>query len=388
MKDKVKNIINNISEDIIKLSDEIYNNPELGNQEFNSCRLHVELLRKYGFNVEENYLNEKTGFKAFYKSKKEGPTVAYMAEYDALPGIGHGCGHNILGATSTGAGITLKGVIDEIGGTVIVFGTPAEETSGAKVIYAEKGAFDDVDVAMICHPSSVHQRSGNSLAMEAIQFEFFGKTSHAASSPEKGINALDGVIGTFNSINALRQHIRSDARIHGIIKDGGKAANIVPEYASAQFYIRAKTKTYLNELVEKVKNCARAASLATGTRLEISNYELSYDNLVTNKRLSDLYCEKLSELTDVKIHDQGESFGSLDAGNVSHICPTIHPYFSITADESIAGHTLEFAKATKTAYAYEQMKIAIQALALTGVEVIVNKKLLQEIKEEFNNTEK
>ncbi len=388
MKEKIKSIVDNIADEIIKLSNDIYDNPELGNEEYNSCKLHVELLRKHGFNVEENYLDEKTGFKAEYKSKKEGPTIAYMAEYDALPGIGHGCGHNILGATSTGAGITLKNLLDEIGGTVIVFGTPAEETNGAKVTYAEKGAFNNVDVAMVCHPSTVHQRSGTSLAMEAIQFEFYGKTSHAASSPEKGINALDGVINTFNNINAMRQHIRSDARIHGVIADGGKAANIVPDYAKAQFYVRAKTKTYLIELVERVKNCARGAAIATGAKLEISNYELSYDNLVTNKKLSDLYCENLSKLTDAKIHDQDNSFGSLDAGNVSHICPTIHPYFSITTDESITGHTIEFAEATKTSYAYEQTKIAIQALAITGAEIITNKELLNEIKEEFNKAEK
>lgn len=388
VKEKIKNIVDNISEEIIKLSNDIYDNPELGDEEYESCKLHVELLKKHGFTVEENYLNEKTGFKAEYKSKKEGPTVAYMAEYDALPGIGHGCGHNMLGATSTGAGITLKNLLDEIGGTVIVFGTPAEETNGAKVSYAQKGAFDKVDVAMVCHPLAVHQRSGTSLAMEAIQFEFFGKTSHAASSPEKGINALDGVINTFNSINAMRQHMRSDARIHGVIVDGGKAANIVPDYAKAQFYVRAKTKKYLLELVERVKNCARGASLATGAKLEISNYELSYDNLVTNQKLSDLYCDKLSQLTDAKIHDQDSSFGSLDAGNVSHICPTIHPYFSITPDKNIVGHTIEFAESTRTPYAYENMKIAIAALAMTGAEVITNKELLKEIKEEFNKAEK
>ena len=366
------------------LSKSIYDEPELGNKEFKSAQKHVTLLKKYGFQVQYPYMGVETGFKAIYKSQKEGPTIAYLCEYDALPGIGHGCGHNILGTTSTGAGILLKLFIDEVGGTVIVFGTPAEETSGAKVIYADKGAFDDVDIALVAHPSSEYSRSGKSLAMEAIQFDYHGKTSHAAASPEKGINALDAVINTFNNINALRQQTKSDARIHGVIKEGGEAANIIPEYAMAQFYVRAQTKTYLNELVQKVKACAEGASKAAGTTLEISNYEFSYDNLVTNETLSQLFIDQLKVMGVTEIRDAGDSFGSLDAGNVSHKCPTIHSYFDIVGDPSIAAHTRAFAESTLTDYAYENMQTTICALVLTAVKVIEDKSILDQIKAEFD----
>ncbi len=388
MKEKIISVINSIEDELINLSSKIYQNPELGNKEYKACKFHTELLRKHGFDIENKYLGIETAFKAEYKSSKKGPNIAFLAEYDALPGIGHGCGHNILGTTSTGAGIVLKNIIDEIGGKVIVFGTPAEETSGAKVVFSEKGAFDNVDIALIAHPANAYSKSGTSLAMEAIQFAFTGKTAHAASSPQKGINALDAVINTFNNINALREHIRSDARIHGIITEGGKAANIVPEYAVAQFYVRATTKKYLRQLVEKVKNCARGSSLAAGTQLDISNFEYSYDDLVTNEKLSSVFCENLKRLGCLNIEESEDSLGSIDAGNVSHCCPTIHPYFDITGNKEIIGHTREFAEVTLTKYAYEQMKITVAALVMTAVEVIKNEKLLNEIKEEFENIEK
>ncbi|MBF8983937.1 M20 family metallopeptidase [Lutibacter sp. B2] len=384
---KVSECIENISEECIQLSEYILENPELGNEEVKACKAHVDLLKKYGFEVEEEYMGIKTAFRATFDSTKEGATIAYLAEYDALPGIGHGCGHNILGATSTGAGITLSKVIKEIGGKVVVFGTPAEETNGAKVHIVDNGGFDDIDISMMAHPAGKHYKSGSSLAMQAIQFIFRGRTAHAAADPEKGINALDAVINTFNNINALREHIKSDARVHGIIKEGGKAANIVPDLAIAQFYVRATTKTYLKELIEKVKNCARGASLAAGTELEITNYEATYDNLVTNKHLSEIYTRRLKDMGVEKIYEPKESYGSLDAGNVSQVCPTIHPYFSIS-DKELVGHTRELAEATKTPLAYARMKQTIGALVLTAIDLIKDNKLLNEIKTEFKNTEK
>ncbi|PAB60818.1 M20 family metallopeptidase [Anaeromicrobium sediminis] len=387
MINRVDNVLDDIKKELINLSDFILENPELGYEEVKSCNAHVQLLKKYGFKVEEEYMNIKTAFKGTFNSGKEGPTIAYLAEYDALPGIGHGCGHNILGATSTGAGIVLSKLINDLGGKVIVYGTPAEETSGAKVHMVNNGSFDDVDIAMMAHPGDKHYKSGKSLAMEAIQFTFRGKSAHAAACPEQGINALDGVINTFNNINGLREHVKSDSRIHGVVIEGGKAANIVPDLAIAQFYVRATSKKYLKELVEKVKNCARGASLAAGTQLDISNYEVSYDNLVTNKILSNMYTKKLNEVGVENVYDPRESYGSLDAGNVSQVCPTIHPYFSIS-DENIVAHTKEFAEATNKPKAYEGMLKTIKALVLTAVEIISDDKLLNEIKEEFINTEK
>nr|WP_207751273.1 M20 family metallopeptidase [Anaeromonas frigoriresistens] len=371
--------------ELIDLSEYIYNNPELGYEEHKSSKAHVDLLKKYDFDVDEKYMNMDTAFRAEFDSGKDGPTIAFLSEYDALPGIGHGCGHNILGATNTGAGIVLSKLIKGIGGKVIVFGTPAEETSGAKVEMADKGAFNNVDVAMVAHPSKEYCKSGESLAMEAIEFIFQGKSAHAASDPDKGINALDGAINTFNNINALREHVKPSARIHGIIKEGGKAANIVPDLAIAQFYVRATTKKYLIELSEKVKNCARGASLAAGTTLEFRNYEASYDNMVTNKVLSNIYTKFLKEAGVEEIIDPEQSYGSLDAGNVSHKCATIHPFFGISSKEIIA-HTKEFAEATLTEEAYDNMKRTIKALVLTGVEVIKNPEALKDIKKEFDES--
>ncbi len=388
MKDKVLELVNKLAPELNELSLQIYNNPELGYEEHLACKLHTDILKKYGFTVEENFSGVETGFKATYKGKKDGITVAYLAEYDALPGIGHGCGHNLLGAVSTGAGIVLKELVDEIGGTVIVFGTPAEETSGAKVTYVENNEFDDVDIAMMAHPSSEYARSGSSLALEPVQFEFFGKTAHAASAPEKGVNALDAAIMTFNAVNALREHVRSDSRIHGVIIEGGKAANVVPDYTKVQFYVRSTTKSYNTELLERVKNCARGAALATGTELKITKFEFNYDNLVTNQTLSKVFNEKIYEVAGIVMNEPAKSTGSLDAGQVSQVCPTIHPYFDITNDKSIAGHTVEMAKSTLTDYAKEQMKNTIAALVLTAAEVIQNPKLYEEIKHEFETTEK
>lgn len=379
---KVSNFIEEVKDELIVLNEYILNNPELGNEEIKSCNAHIKLLEKHGFTVEENYLNIKTAFRAEFKGSKKGPTISYLAEYDALPKIGHGCGHNILGTTSTGAGIVLSKILSEIGGKVVVFGTPAEETCGGKVDMVSRGAFDDISVAMIAHPADKHYKSGSSLAIEALQFTFKGKTAHAAACPEKGVNALDAVINTFNNINALREHIKSDARIHGIIKEGGQAANIVPDLAIAQFYVRATTKAYLKELVEKVKNCAKGASIASGTTLEISNYEYSYDNLVTNYALSQTYCKNLKTMGVENIEEPKDSYGSLDAGNVSHICPTIHPYFSIS-DEPIVAHSKEFAKATKKPLAYKGMVQTIGALVLTGIDVIEDNDLLHNIQEGF-----
>ena len=386
MKEKVLELINKLAPELNELSLQIYNHPELGNEEYNSCKLHTDILRKYGFTVYDNFSGVATGYKAIYKSPKDGITVAYMAEYDALPDIGHGCGHNLLGTTSTGAGIVLKQIIDEIGGTVIVFGTPAEETSGAKITYVENHEFDDVDIALIAHPASEYTKSGKSLALEPIQFEFYGKTAHAAAAPEKGVNALDAAISTFNSVNALREHMRSDSRVHGVIINGGKAANVVPDYSKSQFYVRSTTKSYNQELLERVKNCARGAALATGTELKITKFEFSYDNMVTNETLSNVFNQQIFDIANIKMNESREGMGSIDAGQVSQVCPTIHPYFDITNDKNVIGHTREMAKSTLTDYAKEQMKNTIAALVMTSVEVITEPKLYEKIKFEFDNT--
>ncbi|MDO4690613.1 MAG: M20 family metallopeptidase [Fusobacterium sp.] len=387
LKERLSELFEKYRNEFIELNEYLYKNPELGLQEFKACAAHTAILKKHGFNVTKNFAGLETAFQASFKKGNSGPRIAILAEYDALPGIGHGCGHNIFGVTSVATGILIKDLMEDMEGEVLVIGTPAEETNGAKVEMAQKGVFNDIDIAMAVHPSGeAHYRSGISQAMEALQFTFKGKTSHAASAPHEGINALDGVLTLFNSINALRQQTLETARIHGIITKGGEAANVIPDLAVANFYVRAKSLDYLKKLVERVKNCAKGAALATGTTLEITNYETSFANLVTNKKLSETYEKNLKILGVSDIRDK-EGHGSTDMGDVSHCCPAIHPYFPLTT-EHLIGHSVEFASATIKEEAYKGMKEASFAMTLTALELFNDKKLLNEIKEEFKNTKK
>lgn len=380
----IKQLFNEIKGELIQLSEYVFHNPEIGLKEFKSSKAHIKLLNKYGFTVEENFLGFETAFKAVYKGNKPGPTIAYLVEYDALPGIGHGCGHNILGATTTGAGIILRQLIDEIGGTVYVLGSPAEENFGVKVDMANHGVFDDIDVAMLSHPYSKHQLSGTTAEIVPLRFTFKGKTSHAAGSPEKGINALDGCISLFNMVNTLREHIKDSSRIHGVITEGGKAANIVPDLAIADFYVRTPVLGYMDELKEKVINCGKAAALGTGTELEISTYEAIYKGLVTNETMSKVYEKHLKEVGVTNIFDGEVNHGSTDMGDVSQVCPTISTSFAIVPDgEELTGHTVEFGQATLTDVAYKGMEDSIYALVATAVDIIQDEELLQNVKDEF-----
>jgi amidohydrolase len=382
MKNNLKNYLDIIQDRLWEISDYLYYHPELGDQEFGSMERLVEFLKEHHFTVETGIVGRPTAFKAIYDSKKEGPTIAYLSEYDALPGVGHGCGHNMIGTMSAGAGVLLSKVIEEIGGRVVVLGTPAEETNGGKVPMSEQGIFNDIDAAMILHPGDESYESGDSLAMDAIQFDFRGRTSHAAASPEKGINALDAVIQLFNGVNALRQHLTSDVRIHGIIKEGGVAANIVPDKAVAQFYVRAKDRNYLNEVVQKVKNIAKGASFMTGADVHISNYELSYDNMMTNETLSQLFTKNLLTTGIKKVNKAKQTYGSIDMGNVSQVVPAIHPYIGLDSPGLIA-HTKEFADLTITDNSHHVLSKGALALAFTGYDLITNKEEFEKMKSEF-----
>ncbi|MFL2123876.1 M20 family metallopeptidase [Marinilactibacillus psychrotolerans] len=384
--EKIQNIIRDLRPELQGLSEYIYEHPELGHEEFLSSKAHVELLKKHGFEVEYPYLEVETAFRAVYKGTKEGPTIAYLSEYDALPGIGHGCGHNLLGSTDTGAGIALSKLVDEIGGRVVVLGTPAEETNGDKVTMAAADTFDDIDVAFCTHPSDGYYTSGTSMAMEAIEFRFYGKTAHAAAAPFEGLNALDACLNTFNNINSFRQQMHPSARVHGVIKDGGEAANIIPEYTRAEFYVRAMDMPYLNELREKVIKCAEAGAMAAGCTMEWDYYEASYQNLVTNETLSKRYNQNMKLLGVKMQEEERDSMGSMDMGNVSQVVPAINPYFEITNGKTVSAHTIEFRECTRTEEAYKGMENTIAAFTQTAIDLITDSTLLESVKEEFNNS--
>ena len=371
MKNRLFELGHELKEKLWEISDYIYENPELGNEEFKAVEVLTSFLEEHNFKVEKEFLDIKTAFRATYESSKPGPTIGYLCEYDALPEIGHGCGHNMIGTMSAGAGVILSKVLDEVGGKIIVYGTPAEETNGAKVLFAEEGVFDELDAAMILHPDANTCKSGTSIALYPLQFTYKGKTAHAASCPHEGINALNSVIQLFNGIDALRQHVTPDVRMHGIITNGGVAANIVPDEATAQFYFRSAKKETLDELLAKVKKIAEGAALMTGAELTMERYELPYDDLVTNENLSEAFNENLRALGITDIGER-ESFGSSDIGNVSHRTATIHPMLGITQCY-VRAHSRELADATISDFGHERLIIGTLALAYTGYDVLTNK---------------
>lgn len=386
MKSHIAQTIDQHASSLIELSRFIGNHPELGHEEFQACAKLTEALKQHGFQVESPYHGLQTAFLGVYTAPKPGPTVAFLCEYDALPELGHACGHHLICVMGLAAAVGLKSVIDELGGTIRVYGTPAEETKGAKVTMSADGLFDDVDFALMAHPFYAYEKSGKSLAMDAIQFEYFGKAAHAAASPYEGVNALDAVLLLFQSIGLLRQQLRSHARIHGIINDGGKAPNIIPDYASAQFYIRSENRPYTDEVVQKVLRCAEGAALQTGCRLAWSNYEYSYDELITNETLSELFTQNLID-QGVSAGDieYGKDHGSLDLGNVSRHCPTIHPYVKVV-DEKHLLHTKEFRDLAMQERAFQGMLLGAKTLAFTAYDVLSNPDKLRAVREEFERS--
>ncbi|WP_066192599.1 M20 family metallopeptidase [Gracilibacillus timonensis] len=379
----LKKDFEDIQDELFQIRKQLFENPELGDQEYQSMKLLVDYLRSYDFDVETGIVQRPTAFRAEFSSDKPGPTIAYLAEYDALPSIGHGCGHNLIATFAVGAGVMLRKQIEEIGGKVVVLGTPAEETNGAKVPMSEQGTFDDIDVAMMVHGADVSSESGPMLAMDALQFAYQGQAAHAAAAPEQGINALDAVIQLFNGINALRQHVPSDVKMHGIITKGGEAAGIVPAEAVAQFYIRANQREVLDDVVTKVKRIAEGASSMTGADLTISNYELSYDNMVTNQPLSAAFTKHLKTYSANPVYPAVPATGSADMGNVSKVVPAIHPFVGLN-EPGLVFHTKEFADKTMTPDGEAAIHDAVLSLAHTGYDIIANKDLLHAIKEAFN----
>lgn len=381
-KQKMEQTITEKLEGLFGLAKKMKDNPELGFEEYKASAWLTDYLKSEGFEVQRGIAGLETAFKATYELGGKGPNIAFLCEYDALPGIGHGCGHNLIGPSSIGAAIALS-KLEGLSGKITLLGSPAEETGGAKVILVEKGAFDDVDFAMMVHPATKNSTYSTTFAIDAIEFTYHGKTSHAAAAPELGINALDSVIQLFNGINALRQHLKDDVRIHGIINDGGLAPNIVPDKASARFYFRAKERKYLDEMFSKILNIAEGAALMTGAKMESRNYELSNDNLMPNKRLAKIFEDNLRAQGIEDIEPPSEGKGSSDMGNVSHVVPAIHPYIAIAPRDSVNPHSAELAEATISEGGKKGLYRAALTLAWTAYDVYTNKALQKEITDEF-----
>ncbi len=383
MQHRIMQAIDAAASQILAISHQIHANPELGYQEKFASSLLCTALEQYGFAVERGYAGIETAFCARRDSGGR-PRVAFLAEYDALPVVGHGCGHNIIATSALAAGVGLAAVVEETGGEVWVIGTPAEETDGAKVVMVRQGAFAGIDAALMIHPHEGTFYMTESLALDAIEVEFFGKPSHAAAAPWEGVNALDALLMTFNSLNALRQQVRPDARIHGIITDGGAAPNIIPDHTVGRFYVRAKKRAYLDELHQKFLACVQGAATATGTRFETRMYENPFDDMKNNLVLAERMRDYLSGVIGVQdVQRAPEMFGSIDMGNVSHVVPGVHVLVDIAQGKPLTPHTHEFQAAAGTAYADATILRAGKALALTGYDVLADAGFRDAAWEEF-----
>lgn len=370
-------------EEYIATSQAIHAKPEIGNEETFASATLVELLQEAGFTVETGVAGHDTAFYASKESALPGPTIAYLAEYDALPGIGHACGHNIIGTTSVAAAIALSQTFSTTGGRVVVLGTPAEEggpNGSAKGSFVKHGLLEGIDAALMIHPSGRSAVTGPSLAVDPLEFHFYGKPAHASGSPEQGINALDAVLQLFNSINALRQQLPSDARVHGIITHGGDAPNIIPEYAAARFYIRGDSWKKTSDTATKIRAIAEGAALATGTTVKIVRFQNEVKDLVVTPLLDSIVREELTAVGEEVADSRNTGLGSTDAGNISHEVPTAHPYIKIGPDDLI-GHTVEFREASKSAQGDEALIRGAKALANTGYRLLTEPALLAEVKQ-------
>jgi amidohydrolase len=375
-----------------QLKDEIGKNPELGSEEEKSSKLLVESLKKHGFDVEYPFFGMHTAFKAVYKGKEPGPVIAILAEYDALPGVGHGCGHNIIGTSGVGAGIAASKLMKELTGEIWVIGTPAEEGhgpyGGSKVKMAMEGVFEGVDVSYMIHPATgLSQAQGNFLAVTGTEITFKGKTAHAAADAHSGANALNAAMITYMSIHANRQQLRRDVNpvIHGIIKEGGLASNIIPDRAVLQMGIRSSDDSYLPTMLEMVMNSAKGAALATGCEVSFKT-GMGLKSNIPLRSLEKLFLEIWDELdhpykdpVEVAIQPPG---GSTDFCDVSHVVPGIHPMIGITQEE-MPMHSVQFADCTMTEKGDEGLMVAIKTMAIAAIRLINEPDLLAKVKAEF-----
>ena len=383
-KDEIVTAVDRLSSKLIATSRFLHLHPELAYEERESSRHLTSLLKAHGFEVIEGVGGLPTAFLAKAGVDQPSAIIAFLAEYDALPSLGHACGHNLIAASAVGAGLAIQPFLRELGGQVVVVGCPAEEKGGGKIALVKAGLFADVSAALLVHPSNRTEIFKDALAMRALRVEFFGKASHAAAAPHLGINALDAVILTFTNLNALRQQLRQDARIHGIITDGGRAPNIIPDYAAARFCIRALDLEYLHDLQRRVLACFEAAAQATGATVAIHEEGEEYHPMKCNRALGALFQANLEALGErVEQTPEDQELGSTDVGNVSQAVPTLQPTIALTDQLDVVCHSTAFAEAAGGPAGDRATLFAAKALAMTAVDLFSCPNTLQAIQQEF-----
>ena len=362
---------------------DIHAHPETSNHENFACDTLSRQLREEGFDVRVDVAGHPTGFTATYPSGKPGPVLVFLAEYDALAGLGHGCGHNLFGATSCLAAASLKQVIHEIGGEIRVYGTPGEEggeNGSAKGSFVREGFFKDVDAALCVHPGSdYHDLTHAEIACAPIRIAFKGRASHASSNPQAGINALDALILVFNAIGLLRQQLPGDVRIHGIVTKGGDAPNIIPDDTEGRFYVRAATVKRMMDVYHKLEKIVEGAALQTGCTGLLEPTQNMVYNIIPTPSFDQVYLKNLLSLGETYDPSRTAALGSSDVGNVSQVIPVIQPMIKIS-NTPVAGHSIEKREACKSETGLQSIRLGAKALALTALDLIEQPDLLEKIK--------
>jgi amidohydrolase len=390
LKSRIEAAVDRGSEELWALALRIHAHPELAYREEQAAAWLTAFLESGGLRVERGVGGLPTAFRAEVGGRGPGPTVAILCEYDALPQIGHACGHNIIATSGAGAGAALAavaatsaGAVLPFGGRIVVVGTPAEEGGAGKVRLMEAGVFRDVDAAMMIHPRCGTRVWRPSLGLMKAKVEYFGKATHASSWPWRGVNALNAVIALFNGLDAMRQQLRPDARVHGIITVGGQQPNIIPEYTAAEFYLRSIDRGYLPELRRRFEAAAGGAATATGATVKVTVDPLIHDPLRPNATLAGLFARNLARIGFPEDPEDAEAgYGSTDAGNLSHALPLIHPYIR-TSPDGVPGHSREFATANATPVARAGMVAAAKALAMTALDCLADPGAVRAAKAEF-----
>ncbi|APQ96225.1 M20 family peptidase [Clostridium botulinum] len=383
MKQKIVSYLKSIESDLFNISKYLYDNPETSFNEYKSCRYLIDILKKNNFNVQENYYNIPTSFYAEFG--KGYPKICFFCEYDAPSEIGHVSGHNLVSSISLGAALSLSKVIDNFSGTIIVMGTPGESLSGSKVTLAKQGAFKDIDVGLMVHPDEVTCQSGSSMAILPLKIKFRGKETLSYENTNV-FSSLNGLLYTFNSINLLKQSINKNFHIDKLVINSGKDPYISSNTTEAKFYIRSKSISTAIYVENRIRKIVDNVNSLLNLDSEICFFELPYRELITNKRLSRLFCHNLKEAGIIDICNEKNTVSGLSLGTVSHYIPCIHPYISILdKNSSINYFTKEFADETLTKHAQQNALKASQALSLTALDLIQNDMLLKEVKKEFFN---
>ncbi|MGE3073278.1 MAG: M20 family metallopeptidase [Dehalococcoidia bacterium] len=378
--ERIDHAIDEASDSLRAISLDIHSHPELNFEEYHAHEVLTDYLDGQGFEIVRGAYTMPTAFKAV--AGNGGPTVAVLSEYDALPGIGHACGHNLIAIAGIGAGIGLRAGLEGRTGTLVILGSPAEEGGAGKQILIEQGAFDGVDAALMAHPSPMDNATPKVQALQQLRVEYFGKNAHAAAMPWMGVNALDALVQGYNAISMLRQQMKPTDRVHGVFTHAGLKPNIIPDYTAAEYYVRSATMAELSELKPKVQACLESAATATGCRVEVHWEGKPYTDLISSNPLAERYSVHMADLGH-PVPSLPWVGASTDMGNVSYVVPTIHPMFGIPCDPMNANHTAPFTEAAATSEGHERTIRVAKAMARAAYDLIQSPELLAKVQADF-----